>query len=222
MSWQRLLFAHWPVEPEVIRKLLPKDLELELFNGKAWIGVVPFEMTGVRPRICPPISYFSDFAELNVRTYVIKDGKPGVWFFSLDAASKFAVRIARSTYNLPYYDAEFKIEKRGDSTSYRSVRTHLNSPAAVLDVDYAPTGAVFQSQGGTFEHWLTARYCLYSANKKGKVFCGEIHHEPWPLQVARADFKKCDMTRLCGIELEGNPTSLLYSESLDVVAWALV
>jgi len=221
MTWVNLLFAHWPVDPEPIRKLLPSGLELDLFDGKAWIGVVPFEMVGVRPRICPPISYFSDFPELNVRTYVTKDGKPGVWFFSLDAGSKFAVRVARQTYNLPYYDAEFNILKNHQQISYYSKRTHKNSPSAVLDLNYAPLGEIFESKVGTLEHWLTARYVLYSANKKGRVMRGEIDHPAWPLQKAHATFRQCDMTRICGIELSGEPTSLLYSESLDVVAWAL-
>jgi uncharacterized protein YqjF (DUF2071 family) len=220
MAWERLLFAHWSINPSLVKKLLPDGLELDLFDGKAWIGVIPFEMVGTRPRICPPITYFSDFPELNVRTYVIKDGKPGVWFFSLDAGSKFAVRLARATYNLPYFDAEFRIEIDKSHVNYLSKRTHSHSPYAELEVSFKPNGEIFHSTPGSLEHWLTARYCLYSANKKGRVFRGEIDHPPWPLQIAEAEIKKCDMTRICGFELNGKPESLLYADSLDVYAWA--
>ena len=221
MEWRNLLFAHWPVEAEAIRNLIPKGLELELFDGKAWIGIVPFEMTGVRPRVCPRVSYFSDFPELHVRTYVTKDGKPGVWFFSLDAGSKFAVRVARATFNLPYFDADFEIKKEQNGIIYCSNRTHRDSPEAIMEVSYSPCGEIFRSSPGSFEHWLTARYCLYTANKGGQIFRGEIHHKPWPLQAAKAEFKTCDMTRICGIELKDKPVNLLYSDYLEVKAWAL-
>src|SRR6056297_2999786 len=123
MTWSELLFAHWPVEPELVAEHLPAGVTLDTRDGKAWVGVVPFLMSNIAPRWVPPIPGLSRFLELNVRTYVSVDGKPGVWFFSLDAESKVAVRVARATFNLPYMDATMSINRRHDgSIAYKSHR----------------------------------------------------------------------------------------------------
>src|SRR5437867_5100192 len=105
MRWHDLLFLHWPVRPEIIRPLIPNGLELDTFDGAAWIGVVPFRMTGVRLRWLPPLPGISAFPELNVRTYVRVRDRPGVYFFSLDAGSRTAVAMARAWFHLPYFHA---------------------------------------------------------------------------------------------------------------------
>ena len=141
MTWSELLFAHWSFEPDVVAKHLPDGLSLDVHDGRAWVGVVPFLMSGVAPRCCPPMPYLSRFLELNVRTYVVVDNKPGVWFFSLDAANKIAVRVARKTFNLPYMDAKMSLTREDASRiNYQSVRTHRDEPAAVFTATYHSVG----------------------------------------------------------------------------------
>ena len=111
MRWEQLLFAHWPLPPHLLRPLIPQELDLDLRDGEAWLGIVPFTMRDVSPRLLPHIPSIADFHELNVRTYVSYRGKPGVWFFSLDAASRLAVRVARAAFHLPYFDAHMKLER---------------------------------------------------------------------------------------------------------------
>lgn len=227
MDWDDLLFAHWPVDPRVLRPLLPRTdppLELDLRDGVAWIGVVPFRMSRVHPRWLPPIPGTHTFPELNVRTYVRVGGLPGVWFFSLDATSRLAVRAARLTYHLPYFDADIQVgtDPRTGTTRYRSHRTHRGGGEARLDVTYAPTGSPKRSDPGTLESWLTERYRLFAADRRGRVWRGEIHHEPWPLQPAAAEFHTLDMTGWLGLELPKHPPHLLHARHLSVQAEALV
>src|SRR5215471_8036474 len=120
--WHDLLFAHWPVPPEALRPLVPPELPIDIFEGKGWIAVAPFHMSGVRPRGIPPLPGLSRFPELNVRTYTTLDGKPGVFFFSLDAANLPAVRAARAFYHLPYFHARMKAHVDGDRVAYSSQR----------------------------------------------------------------------------------------------------
>lgn len=125
MSWHDLLFMHWPVPVEALRPHVPPALTLDTFDGSAaWLAVVPFRMSGVRPHFLPAVPALSNFPELNLRTYVTHAGKPGIWFFSLDAHNKVAVRLARATFGLPYFDADMAFERGGDTVHYRSVRTH--------------------------------------------------------------------------------------------------
>lgn len=219
MSWHDLLFMHWPVPAEVLRPLIPPSLHLDTFDGSAWLGVVPFRMSGVRPHFLPALSQISDFPELNLRTYVSADGKPGIWFFSLDAHNPVAVRLARATFNLPYYDADMSCRVSGEEVRYKSVRTHRGAPPAKFDGRYGPTGEVFESEPDSLENFLTERYCLYSAHGRGRVSRGDIHHHMWPLQDAEADTQTLDMTRQIGVELPDAEPVLHYARRLDVVAW---
>jgi uncharacterized protein YqjF (DUF2071 family) len=139
MQWHDLLFMHWPIRPEVVRPLIPPGLALETFDGAAWIGVVPFYMRGTRPHLLPTMPLISDFPELNVRTYVKRGGKPGIYFFSLDAANPLAVRGARLGYRLPYYDAWMEVAWRDGAVEYASQRT-CRPPPARLRCRYRPTG----------------------------------------------------------------------------------
>ncbi len=229
MRWSELLFAHWPVPAEVLRPALPERLRphLDTFDGSAWLGVVPFVMSRVRGRLgpfpLPAVPGLSRFPELNLRTYVTVDGKPGVWFFSLDAQHRLAVRVARWTFGLPYFDARMtcEINHAGNGSAsavYRSRRTHRGVPPAELDARYRATGEPFVTTPGTLPDFLTARYCLY-ALKRGRLVRGDIGHAPWRLRDAAWDLNRLDMTRLIGIELPGVEPTLHLAEPVDVVAW---
>ena len=194
MRWHAVLFMHWPVPPEAVVTLLPERLELDLFDGSAWIGVVPFRMSGVRPRWLPELPRLSAFPELNVRTYVRAGGKPGVWFFSLDASSTPAVKVARRRWFLPYHRSAMKLKRNGSKVHYSSERqwpgrfgtsTRIEALAGdlipALDQMYPPGQAV----PGTLEHFLAERYILYSRDPQGQIYRGQVHHTPYPLREAR-------------------------------------
>lgn len=267
MRWTDLLFMHWPIEPGLMRQAVPGDFDLDLFDGKAWVGIVPFQMQATRPRVLPPIPQRimpvspSSFPELNVRTYVTINHKengltrqlPGVFFFSLDAASKLAVRLARLGFNLPYFDAKMQIRKEDGWTHYQSRRTHYGASPARFAASYRPkpkktvyreSEAINQStkrervpqatekarhsltlcaptsQPGSFEHFLTERYRLFTLGRKGRgVRIGEIAHQPWPLQEAECEVSACEMTNGLGFELPSREPILHYADQLDVVAW---
>ena len=216
-TWNDLLFAHWPVPAQMLRPLVPASLALDTFDGESWVAVAPFHMTGVRPRFVPPIPGISAFPELNVRTYVSFDGKPGVFFFSLDAASRLAVWAARSTYHLPYYFAKMEARTDGNWISYSSSRKNAK---ANLRAQYRAIRPVEVRAPGTLEHWLTERYCLYTVRGRS-VFRAEIHHEPWPLQDAEAEFGENTMARAAGIQLPGIPPVLHFAKRLRVLVWPL-
>lgn len=216
-TWHDLLFAHWPIPPELMRPLVPAQLPLDTFDGQCWLGIAPFHMSGVRPRGLPALPRLSKFAELNVRTYVSLADKPGVFFFSLDAASRPAVWAARSFYHLPYFYARMKVEAVGSGICYASCRVGAE---AELQAHYSPIEPVQLRQGGTLEHWLTERYCLYTlANHR--LYRGEIHHLPWPLQDAEAEFPKNSMARAAGLALPDTKPVLHFAKQLHVLIWPL-
>jgi uncharacterized protein YqjF (DUF2071 family) len=219
MSWHDLLFMHWPVPVESLRHLIPPALSIDTFEGSAWLAVVPFRMSGVRPRLLPAVPALSDFPELNLRTYVTHDGKPGIWFFSLDAHNKVAVRLARATFDLPYFDAHMKFEKQNDSIYYKSFRTHRGAAPADYEARYRAVSEPEEHASGSIENFLTERYCLYSANSSGRLRRGDIHHHMWPLQQAEAEVRTLRMTEQIGVKLPDTAPLLHYSERLDVVAW---
>lgn len=220
-KWHDLLFIHWPVPPDGLRSLVPADLEIDTFDGSAWVGVVPFRMSGVRVRRVPPLPGASAFPELNVRTYVTKNGKPGVWFFSLDATSALAVAGARRLFHLPYFRAQISMTHAEDgSIRYRSSRTHRGAPAADLRVFYKPVGDVFQARSGSLECFLTERYCLY-AHHAGQTYRSEIDHAPWPLQNAEAQIKLNTMAAASAIALPNGKPLLHFAHFQDVKVWNL-
>jgi uncharacterized protein len=221
MEWHNLLFAHWAVKPALLEPLIPKGLTLETFDGFAWLGVVPFQMRYTAPRKWLSVPWVSHFDELNLRTYVTDGHKRGVWFFSLDCNNPLAVRAARFGFHLPYMDATMQVSSRGDTVGYKSVRTHNGEPSAVLEASYRPTGDVFRSVAGSFEDWLTERYCLYSANRAGQVFCGEIDHLPWSLQPAEAEISSNSMAQSLGVSFAAAPEILHFSKEIRVKAWLL-
>lgn len=221
MRWETLLFAHWPVDSALLSAQLPPALELDLFDGQAWLGIVPFRMSGVRLRGLPPIPGTSAFPELNVRTYVRHWERPGVWFFSLDAASPLAVIAARALYHLPYRHAEMACVENQANIDYSSRRTERHFPSADFSAHYRPIGECFRSRPGSLEHWLTERYFLFSADNGGRLFSGRIAHDPWPLQPATAEIRSNTMTNGLGIQLSMPPALLHYAKSVDVSAWPI-
>jgi uncharacterized protein len=217
--WTNLLFAHWPVPAAVVRPLLPPSLTLDTYEGEAWVGVVPFHMSNVRPRGIPPLPWVSAFQELNVRTYVRVGDRAGIWFFSLDASNPLAVRAARATVQLPYYDARMRMGVGADgSVCYRSDRTHRGAASASFDAVYRPEDEVRPAGPGTLEHFLVERYALFSASRRGLLHVRVAHH-PWPLQRASARIALNTMGTAAGLALEGEPTHLHFARRVDVRVW---
>jgi len=218
-AWHDLLFAHWRIDAAPLRPLIPGALQVDTFDGSAWIAVVPFRMSGVRLRATPSVPRLSAFPELNVRTYVTAVGKAGVWFFSLDAANAIAVRVARAWFHLPYFRARMTWVDHGGTIGYDNVRAHRGAPPAALRGTYRPVGEIFEPQPGTLEHFLTERYCLYAANSGGEILRGEIHHPPWRLQIAEAELSRNTMTESAGLALPDEKPLLHFARPQDVVVW---
>lgn len=305
-TWTDVLFAHWPVAAGRLRPLVPEALLLEEFDGFAWVGIVPFQLTGLRLRGLPALPSASRFRELNVRTYVRlapksdagaaprsddastrKPARPGVYFFSLDAASRLAVWGARTFFRLPYHYAHMSIRSEGEWVQFESRRADETEPTsetrprsadlsrqasagegksaggvdsdreaksgtetgseseaksgsparsgtetkgedetraqggsgAALRVRYRPTGEVFRAEPGTLDHFLIERYCLYTVLRAGRVLRVDIHHHPWPLQRAEAEFQENTIARASRIELPDRPPVLHYARRQNTVNW---
>jgi uncharacterized protein YqjF (DUF2071 family) len=218
-TWHDLLFAHWPVDQGQLQAVLPSAFEVDLFDGQAWLGIVPFHMTNVAPRGIPALPWVSEFSELNVRTYVQVRGRPGVYFFSLDASNALAVATARTLFHLPYYSASISIDRRGDVIRYESRRSDA-SPEAMLIARYEPASAAQEAQPGSLEYFLTERYCLFTVDRASQPRSVDIHHPPWRLQVAEAAIEANTMAEAAGIRLPTLPPLLHFSRRQDVVAWA--
>jgi uncharacterized protein len=219
-SWEDLLFAHWRVSAETVRALLPPGLELDLYGGEAWLGMTPFRLTGLRPRGAPPLPFVSSFLELNTRTYVTADDKPGIWFFSLDASSELAVLAARHGYHLPYYRAEIRADWRDGWISYEARRRDTRGAPAAFRARYRPIGDPLDADPRSLPHFLTERYCLYTVDSDGRLRRGEIHHPPWELQAAEAELAENTMPPR-NLELVDDEPLLHYSARQDVVIWPL-
>jgi uncharacterized protein YqjF (DUF2071 family) len=220
-TWYNLLFAHWPIAAEALRALVPPQLELDTFDGQAWVGVVPFGMARVYPRGTFSVPWLSRFLEMNVRTYVTLGGKAGVYFFSLDAANSAAVALARRFFRLPYYHARMRMKHHAGWIEYRSYRIHPGATPAEFDGRYRAVGSVYASQPGSLDAWLTERYCLYTVSARGQVYRGEIHHPRWPLQAAEAEIKTNTMALASGLRLPNTPPVLHFARSLTTWEWLI-
>lgn len=215
--WNDLLFLHWPVPANSLRPLIPAPLDVQEFSGTAWLAVTPFWMSGVGFANRPFPLGLSRFPELNVRTYVRFEDRPGVWFFSLDAGSRLGVLGGRWLYGLPYVYARMRRERQGDQVTYDSMR-----PAGVgFAARYGPAAPPEPSLPGSLEHWLTERYCLYTVRGRERLYRAEIHHRPWPLQRAAAELSRNDMAGIHGIRADGPPALLHFSRELEVIVWSL-
>lgn len=219
--WHDLLFAHWLVEEKNLTELIPSSLQLDKFEGQVWLGVVPFWMSRIRGRGMPSVPYLSRFPEINVRTYVTDGEKPGVWFFSLDAANALAVQGARRCYHLPYYHARMECRLEENWVHYSSKRIHAKALQAEFIGRYAPVSAVRLVEEGSLEYWLTERYCLYTNDQSGHLCRAEIHHAPWPLQQATGEIEVNSMTNALGIALPETAPLLHFSKFQQVAVWPL-
>ncbi len=219
MRWVDLLFAHWPVDAAELRKLLPTGLELDTFEGLAWLGMVPFRMEDVALRGLPAPPLIGQFPEVNVRTFVRRRDHPGVWFLSLDAASRVMVEGARRAFHLPYFAAEMSVTRDGGTIEYRSRRVDARGRPARLDIRYRPTGPIELAAPGSLEAWLTDRQCLFAMNGRGRISRTEIRHGTWPLQPAEAEIHTESMAAAHGLALPDVPPHLRFAGRLDVVAW---
>lgn len=219
-NWGKLLFMHWPIDAALLRPLIPARLSIDTFEGKAWIGVIPFTMWGIRASFLPPLPGTSAFHELNVRTYVHFKGVPGVWFFSLDAASRLAVWGARTFYHLPYFNAEMSLRQEADTIEYHSQRRDDRGADAELNTRWTIGKPLAPAQLGSLEFFLTERYCLYAYHRE-ELYRSRIFHQPWPLQSATLDSYQSTMIECHGIEEPKGEPALHYAESIGVNIWPL-
>lgn len=219
--WHTLLFAHWPLSPEALRPLIPDGLALDTFDSYSWVSITPFFMTHVRPRGVPPLPWLSQFAEINVRTYVTLQDIPGIYFFSLDASNPIAVALARTIVQLPYFHAHISCRLAGGTVHYHSHRSHLGTPPADFAANYRPIGPITSAQPGTLEYWLVERYCLYTLFKRDRLYRVTIHHRPWPLQAAEAEIACNTMAHANGIRLPDTAPLFHYAPRQEVLVWPL-
>lgn len=217
-TWVDLVFAHWRVPAAALRARIPTQLELEEFDGSAWLGIAPFEVSGLHPRFVPALPVVSRFPELNVRTYVRRDGKPGVFFFSLDAGSTLAVEAARAFFRLPYFRATMRIRREGEWIRFRSRRVQRGG--ASFSARYRPVGPAFEALSGTLDHFLVERYCLYTGLLGPRIFRVDIHHPPWQLQRGEAVIDENSMAEASGIRLPDEAPILHFSRRQPTLVWA--
>lgn len=209
------LFAHWRAPADPLRTLLPDGLELDLFEGEAWIGVSAFAVTGLRVRGLPPLPFISAFLELNTRMYVTAEGRPGIWFLSLDASSELVVEIARRAYQLPFYRADITAEWKDGWWSFKSKRRETR--AGSFRARYRKTGEPTELDPRSLAYFLTERYRVYTTDS-GSLRQAEIHHAPWQLQPAEAVIEQNAMPP-AGVELLDDEPVLHYSAQRDVLIW---
>jgi len=200
----------------VLRPLVPEPLRIDVRDGAAWVGVVPFRMEGVMLRRLPDLPWVSAFPELNVRTYVEFGGQPGIWFFSLDATNPLAVWAARRFFSLPYHRADIDVAHRDPEVRYAARR---RSGDARFQAIYRPESAPCESRPGTIEHFLTERYCLYALRRDGRLMRADVHHAPWPLQSAAADIQTNTMAFPGRPILQGAAPLLHFARRMDVIVW---
>ncbi|NML67368.1 DUF2071 domain-containing protein [Hymenobacter sp. RP-2-7] len=227
-DWGDLLFMHWPVPPEVIQAHLPPRLQVDTFEGQAWIGIVPFRMWDVRSLVTPPVPGVREFLELNVRTYVHLDGVPGVWFFSLDATNALAVWAARTFFHLPYFRAQLRLERLGpERLHYAGHRVHNGAPAAEFAATWQLGELLPPPAPDSLEFFLTERYCLYAASGGGapgrgeRLYRGRISHQSWPLRRAELLDYRSDLLAGHGLPTPTGAPHLLAGGPLHVDLWRL-
>lgn len=219
--WSRLLFLHWKLDPEMIASRLPPGLHPDTYDGEAWLGVVPFFMERIRPVGLPLVPWLSWFLELNVRTYVHDDqGRPGVWFFSLDCNQPVAVELARRGFHLPYQHAEMKAASGDGEIIYESRRR--SSGAAVAEFRYLPAAEPLPAEPGTLEWFLVERYLLFSADRRGRIFSGQVHHQPYRVAPAVCSRWSVEPLLLNGFaDPAKEPDSMLVADAVDVEVFPL-
>ena len=215
-TWHDLLFAHWPVPAAALRRYVPPELTIQEKDGTSWVGLACFRLSDVSVRGLPELPAVGRFLELNVRLYVEKHGKPGVWFLSLDASSTLAVLTARTLLNLPYVRARMSMAPHEEGIRFESERRRGGGRFCA---DYLPVRAPRQARPGTLEHFLTERYCLYT-RVLGTLARVEIHHRPWPLQDALGRVDAAELLFADGLRTGEAPPLLHFARRVDALVWA--
>ena len=222
--WNDLLFAHWPVAEAQIAPMLPEGLQVDTFQGSAWLGVVPFWLDRIKIRGIPSVPGVRSFPDLNLRTYVREEqsGTPGLYFFSLDASNLLAVGVARSVFHLPYHWAEMRLEQRSEREFSFYSRRRFSAEPVLFKARYrglGPTHKLALSRSGTLQHFFSERHCLFSRNREGQAIRSNLHHVPWPLEEAEAEIERNDLASAIGIRLPDQEPVLHYSRRLAVYIW---
>ncbi|MGN7470580.1 YqjF family protein [Brevibacillus sp. SAFN-007a] len=221
-TWEHLLFAHWAVSPEAVRGLIPAGLELDTYEGRAWISVIPFLLTGVRLRRLFPVPYVTTFPEINVRTYVRAGSQPGVYFLSLDTSHLLVTKIAESWYRLPYYHTRMDFRANADRIDFQSERRSAGAEAAAFRGSYRPVSEPALARQGTLEHWLTERYTFFCQCKQTSgLYSANVYHEPWMLQRAEADIRENSMLTPLSLSISEKPDLLVYARGVESFIWPL-
>lgn len=215
-SWQQLAFIHYRADAGRLQTRLPAGLTIQEYDGSAWLGVVPFRMAEISRGTLPSISPLKRFPELNLRTYVEHSGRSGVWFFSLDADCWPLVIAGRNLYGLPYYKAKMAHVESPEGIAFSSIRARGSMR---FHGRYRPVGPIFFASDGSFEHWATERYCLYS-QKGADTLRLEVHHRPWPLQVAEAEIQICDIFRAADVTTNDPSPRCHFSTGVDVISFS--
>jgi uncharacterized protein len=217
--WRHLAFLHWRVPVAALRPLVPAALAIDTFDNEAFVGIVPFTMQGVRPRWAPAIPGISNFHETNVRTYVHRDGAdPGVWFFSLDAANRLAVAIARTFWHLPYHHARMTLAVDAGGVRYASER---RTDGARFEATCRPLGEPRAATPGTLEHFLAERYFLYAQKRDGTLRRGQVHHPPYPLQAAELTAWDESLLAAAGLSRPAGTPLAHFAAGVDVAVFGL-
>lgn len=222
--WKELLFLHWPVEPDIIARDLPDALQVDTYNGHAWIGIVPFQMLAVRPRFLPALPGLSNFPELNLRTYVVDSrGRPGVWFYSLDTPKRLPNWIARTWFHLNYRLARIRVMESETAIRYRSELWSGGEWDAMQTYEWSRTGEIFSAKPGSLEFFLAERYRLFAYNRKRKqLLTGCVHHQPYPLQTVELSQYSTRLFQMNGLDEPAEaPASTLASASVDVQVYRM-
>jgi len=217
--WRDLLFVHYEVDARELQLLLPKGLEVDTFEGRAFVGIVPFRMQRIAPPFYPSVLGLN-FLETNVRTYVHRGGDaPGVHFFSLEASSMLAVRVAKRFWGLPYFDA--KMSATLDAAGDRDYRSSRVEDGAFVHARYRTGEVMSPARLGTLDHFLLERYLLY-VERKGVMHVGQVHHTPYPrCDVELSTFDE-SLVRAAGLQRRvGLPDYVHASPGVDVEVFSI-
>ena len=217
-TWEHLLFAHWSCDPTAMARVIPPGLELDLFEERAWLAITPFRLHGLRPRALPSIPGVNPFLETNVRTYVRRGGRAGIYFFSLDATSRAAVRGARLLNDLPYRYARGRMDVANGLVRYRIERRDRAHGPAQLETSYRPRGPAAEPVAGSLEHFLVERYCLFAVRDTGEIVRTDIHHRPWRIHAAEGEIRHSGLVPAAVAPL-ADPPLLHVARRQDVVVW---
>lgn len=203
--WENVLFCHWRYSADAVRRVVPDELDIDERDGSAWVSVVPLRLSDIHLRDLPPIPYLTHFAELNVRTYVTRNGQPGVWFLSIDAANSACSWIGRCIFHAPYHEADVRLEGDGpfDVSSDRG--------GVKFDARYEPRGDPFAPEPDSLELFLAERYAMYVRTRTGRVLRGAVRHEPWALQPAGVDIKTNTVLDAAGLPAPAGQPLVFYS-----------